>query len=156
VVKVGDELEVMVLKVDRDSEKISLGLKQVLPNPWDNVTEKYPVGSIVSARVVRLAPFGAFVQLEPGVEGLVHISHLADRHVAKPDEVVSEGEEVNVKVLSVDPGEKRIRLSIREVTKEKQTREAREYTREYSSKTQDNNEAITIGDMVGKDFFDKE
>lgn len=156
VVKVGDELEVMVLKVDRDSEKISLGLKQVLPNPWDNVTEKYPVGSIVSARVVRLAPFGAFVQLEPGVEGLVHISHLADRHVAKPDEVVSEGEEVNVKVLSVDPGEKRIRLSIREVTKEKQTREAREYTREYSPKTQDNNEAITIGDMVGKDFFDKE
>ena len=155
-VKVGDELEVMVLKVDRDSEKISLGLKQVLPNPWDNVTEKYSVGSIVSARVVRLAPFGAFVQLEPGVEGLVHISHLADRHVAKPDEVVSEGEEVNVKVLSVDPGEKRIRLSIREVTKEKQTREPREYTREYSSKTQDDSEVITIGDMVGRDLFDKE
>jgi len=155
-VKVGDELEVMVLKVDRDSEKISLGLKQVLPNPWDNVTEKYSVGSIVIARVVRLAPFGAFVQLEPGVEGLVHISHLADRHVAKPDEVVSEGEEVNVKVLSVDPGEKRIRLSIREVTKEKQTREAREYTREYSSKTQDDSEVITIGDMVGRDLFDKE
>lgn len=151
VVKVGDDLDVKVLKVDRENEKISLGLKQVLPNPWDTVSEKYPVGSIVKAKVVRLAPFGAFVQIEPGVEGLVHISHLADRHVAKPDEVVSEGEEVDVKVLSVDPAEKRIRLSIREVAKEKQTRE----TQDYSSKQQDSSEVITIGDMVGKDLFER-
>ncbi|MHB8984717.1 MAG: bifunctional 4-hydroxy-3-methylbut-2-enyl diphosphate reductase/30S ribosomal protein S1 [Eubacteriales bacterium] len=150
VVKVGDDLEVKVLKVDRENEKISLGLKQVLPNPWDTVTEKYPVGSIVKAKVVRLAPFGAFVQIEPGVEGLVHISHLADRHVAKPDEVVSEGEEVDVKVLSVDPVEKRIRLSIREVAKEKQTRETEDY-----SNQQDSSEVVTIGDMVGKDLFDR-
>jgi 4-hydroxy-3-methylbut-2-enyl diphosphate reductase len=151
VVNVGDEIEVMVLKIDRENEKISLGLKQVLPNPWDTVAEKYPVGSIVKAKVVRLAPFGAFVQLEPGVEGLVHISHLADRHVAKPDEVVSEGEEVNVKVLSVDPAEKRIRLSIREVAREKQSKEFQDYS---NSKPQDNSDVVTIGDMVG-DLFEK-
>lgn len=154
VVKVGDELEIMVLKLDRENEKISLGLKQVLPNPWDSVQEKYPVGSIVKAKVVRLAPFGAFVQLEPGVEGLVHISHLADRHVVKPDEVVSEGEEVNVKVLSVDQAEKRIRLSIREVAREKQEKEYREYNQ---SKAQQNPaDVVTIGDMVGGLFEGKE
>lgn len=151
VVKVGDEIEVKVLRVDRDSEKISLGLKQVLPNPWDTVELKYPVGSVIKAKVVRLAPFGAFVQLEPGVEGLVHISHLADRHVAKPDEVVNEGEEVNVKVLSVDPAEKRIRLSIREVAKEKQDREYRDYN---TNKTQEKTDVVTIGEMVG-DLFEK-
>ncbi len=152
VVKVGDEIDVMVLRVDRENEKISLGLKQVLPNPWDTVEEKYIVGSIIKAKVVRLAPFGAFVQLEPGVEGLVHISHLADRHVAKPDEVVTEGEEVNVKVLSVDPTEKRIRLSIREVAKEKQDREYRDYG---GNKTQESSNVVTIGDMVGN-LFDKQ
>lgn len=118
VVSVGDEIEVKVLKVDRENEKVSLGLKQVLPNPWDNVEEKYAVGSVVPAKVVRLAPFGAFVQLEAGVEGLVHISHLAEQHVEKPEDVVSEGQEINVKILSVDPAEKRIRLSIREVNRE--------------------------------------
>jgi small subunit ribosomal protein S1 len=155
VVNIGDEIEVKVLRVDRESEKISLGLKQLLPNPWDTVEQKYPVNSIVTAKVVRLAPFGAFVQLEPGVEGLVHISHLADRHVAKPDEVVTEGEEVNVKVLSVDPAEKRIRLSIREVTGEKQAREYKEYKEHnHQKKTEDNSDVVTIGDMVG-DLFNK-
>lgn len=123
VVSVGDEVEVKVLKVDKESEKVSLGLKQLLPNPWDNVEEKYPVGSIITAKVIRLAPFGAFVQLEPGVEGLVHISHLAEHHVEKPEDVVSEGDEINVKVLSVDPEEKRIRLSIREVNKERSAKQ---------------------------------
>jgi 4-hydroxy-3-methylbut-2-enyl diphosphate reductase len=151
VVKVNDEIEVKVLRIDREKEKISLGLKQVLPNPWDTVEQKYPVDSIITAKVVRLAPFGAFLQLEPGVEGLVHISHLADRHIAKPDEVVSEGEEVNGKVLSIDTGEKRIRLSIREVMKEKQDREYHENT---TAKAQDQADVVTIGDMVG-DLFEK-
>ncbi|MGB9847274.1 MAG: S1 RNA-binding domain-containing protein, partial [Desulfotomaculales bacterium] len=138
-----DEIEVMVLRVDPENEKISLGLKQVLPNPWDSVEEKYPVGSIVKARVVRLAPFGAFVQLEPGVEGLVHISHLADYHVGTPDEVVQEGEEINVKVLSVDPAEKRIRLSHREANFEARRAKAQK------SKPKENNGNVTIGEVVG-------
>ena len=164
VVKVGDELEVMVLRVDRESEKVSLGLKQVLPNPWDDVETKYPVGDIVEAKVVRLAPFGAFVQLEPGVEGLVHISHLADYHVAKPDEVVSEGETVTVKVLSVDPVEKRIRLSIREVNREKSGGSGGggggggRQNRDFQPKVQEPDNdfgGATIGEMVGDIFDDK-
>ncbi|SHJ21685.1 4-hydroxy-3-methylbut-2-enyl diphosphate reductase [Desulfofundulus thermosubterraneus DSM 16057] len=150
VVNVGDEVDVMVLRVDRENEKVSLGLKQVLPNPWDNVEEKYPVGSIVRAKVVRLAPFGAFVQLEPGVEGLVHISHLADRHVATPDEVVQEGDEVEVKVLNVDRAEKRIRLSIREVNRERESRRAKEQKHQHT----DNGGSVTIGEVVG-DLFEK-
>jgi 4-hydroxy-3-methylbut-2-enyl diphosphate reductase len=154
VVSMGDEIEVAILKVDRESEKISLGLKQVLDNPWDTVDEKYPVGSIVSAKVVRLAPFGAFVQLEPGVEGLVHISHLADHHVVKPDEVVQEGEEVQVKVLSVDKLERRIRLSIREVNRERETRQPKEYTQNKIQEASDGGN-VTIGDLVGDIFEDK-
>lgn len=148
VVQVGDEIKVMVLRVDKENEKVSLSLKQVLPNPWDSVVEKYPVGSVVEARVVRLAPFGAFVELEPGVEGLVHISHLADRRVEKPDEVVSEGEEIKVKVLSVNPAEKRIRLSIREVNRERKARRSQDEQVRQQEPTGDGATA-TIGEMVG-------
>jgi len=153
VVQVGDELEVMVLRVDRENEKVSLGLKQVLANPWDDVDKKYPVGSVVKAKVVRLAPFGAFVQLEPGVEGLIHISHLADRHVATPDEVVQEGEEIDVKVLSVEPGDKRIRLSIREVNREVRAPQPKESAPKQPEQPTSDGGTVTIGDIVG-DIFD--
>ncbi|KAF1086474.1 hypothetical protein SPSYN_00193 [Sporotomaculum syntrophicum] len=157
VVQVGDELDVKVLRVDRENEKVSLGLKQVLANPWDNVAEKYPVGSIINAKVVRLAPFGAFVQLEPGVEGLVHISHLADRHVATPDEVVQEGEEIRVKVLSVASEEKRIRLSIREVDHERPSKPIPRENQPKKQEVQPANDGgtVTIGDLVG-DIFEKQ
>lgn len=149
VLNVNDEIEVMVLRVDQENEKISLGLKQVLTNPWDLAEENYPVGSIVKAKVVRLASFGAFVQLEPGVEGLVHISHLADYHVGTPDEVVQEGEDVEVKVLNVDPAEKRIRLSIREAGR------SGTYPREEQKpKVKENNGNVTIGEVVG-DIFEE-
>ncbi|KJS02977.1 MAG: 4-hydroxy-3-methylbut-2-enyl diphosphate reductase [Peptococcaceae bacterium BRH_c4a] len=155
IVKVGDEVDVMILRIDRDNEKISLGLKQVMGNPWEGVEDKYPVGAVINAKVVRLAPFGAFVQLEPGVEGLVHISHLAERHIAKPDEVVSEGQEIPVKVLSVDPVEKRIRLSIREV--QKAPREPRVPRPAESQKSEQQNDGgnVTIGDLVGNIFDTK-
>lgn len=151
VVNIGDELELKVLRVDRENEKVSLGLKQMLPNPWEKVAEKYPVGSTVRAKVVRLAPFGAFVELEPGVEGLVHISQLADRRVDTPEEVVKEGDEVEVRVLSVDPVEKRIRLSMRPAPR---GRGKRERTREPRYQTGEGGERITIGEVVG-DLFEK-
>ncbi|MGB9867090.1 MAG: bifunctional 4-hydroxy-3-methylbut-2-enyl diphosphate reductase/30S ribosomal protein S1 [Bacillota bacterium] len=114
VVKEGQELDVMVLRVDRDKGRISLGLKQILPDPWTTVANKYPEGSVVEGRVTRIAPFGAFVELEPGVEGLVHISEMADYRVSKPEDVVSPGQSVRVMVLRVKPEEKRISLSIRQ------------------------------------------
>lgn len=118
VVSEGQTIKVKVMKVDRERERISLSLKQTLPDPWDAVAERYPVGSIVEGQVVRLSPFGAFVRLEPGVEGLVHISQLADYHVKTPDEVVNEGQTVKVKVLRVQPEERRVSLSIKEAARE--------------------------------------
>ena len=144
IVQVGDEVNVMILKVDRTNDKISLGLKQVLSNPWENAETSYPVGTVVEAKVVRLAPFGAFVQLEPGVEGLVHISHLANHHVEKPEDVVSEGEEVKVKVLSVDTQDKRIRLSIKEVAEK-----AKEEKTVHNYESNQNSGEITIGEYLG-------
>ncbi|MEW6183663.1 MAG: bifunctional 4-hydroxy-3-methylbut-2-enyl diphosphate reductase/30S ribosomal protein S1 [Bacillota bacterium] len=118
ILKIDDEVEVQVIKIDRENEKISLSRKQVIPNPWDNIASKYPVGSLVESKVIRLVPFGAFVELEPGVEGLVHISHFADWHVPKPEDVLSEGEVISVRVLSIDPVGKRLRLSLREATRQ--------------------------------------
>lgn len=114
VLKEGQHIKVMVLNVDRERERISLGLKQVLPNPWDTVNERYHVGDIVDGEVTRLVDFGAFVRLEDGIEGLVHISQLADHHVSKPQEVVSPGQQVRVRILSVDQAARRIGLSLRE------------------------------------------
>jgi small subunit ribosomal protein S1 len=114
VVHEGQELEVKVLKVDKEKGRISLGRKQVLPDPWDDVETKYPVGAVIKGEVTRTAPFGAFVQIEPGVEGLVHISEISQQHIAKPEEVVNSGDEVMVKVLRTRPDERKISLSIKQ------------------------------------------
>ena len=100
---------------DRERERIQLGYKQLQPRPWDNATEKYPEGSVVEGKVVRITDFGAFVELEPGLDGLVHISQCALTRVAKVEDAVQVGQTVRVKVLSVDPEKKRISLSIRQV-----------------------------------------
>lgn len=138
VVRVGDEIEVKVLRVDRDEDKISLGLKQLQPDPWESVDENYAAGQVVDGRVMRIAPFGSFVELEPGVEGLVHISELADYHVAEPSEVVSEGEDVLVKVLRVQPEERRISLSLKEARREQDL-----------SRHQRRTGGLTLGDVFG-------
>lgn len=115
VVNVGDEIEVYVLNADREKGKISLSLKKLIANPWDNAAEKYPAGTVVTGKVVRIAPFGAFVALEDGVDGLVHISQIAWEHVDKVEDALSIGQEVQVKVLEVDEDRKRISLSIKEL-----------------------------------------
>ena len=114
VVREGEEIEVKVLRVDKEKGKISLGRKQVLPDPWENVESKYPVGAVVEGEVTRTAPFGAFVQIEPGVEGLVHISEISSKHITKPEEAVKPGDKVMVRVLRVRPDERRISLSIKQ------------------------------------------
>lgn len=118
VVTEGQKIAVKVLRLDREREKVSLGLRQVTPNPWDLVADRYPEGLVTDGKVVRLATFGAFVELEPGVDGLVHISQLAEHRIGTPAEVVQVGDAIRVKVLYVDPEAKRISLSKREADEE--------------------------------------
>ncbi len=115
VLKEGDKVTVSVLNVDKEKGKISLSLKDVIENPWNNISEKYPVGEIVEGKVVRHVPFGAFVELEPGVDGLVHISQIAQKHVVKAEDELKIGEIIKVKVMEVDAENKKISLSKKEV-----------------------------------------
>jgi small subunit ribosomal protein S1 len=115
VVQVGDEIQVFVLGIDQERRKISLSLRRTQPEPWATAVERYPVGSLVNARITRLTTFGAFAQLEDGIEGLIHVSELSDRHVTHPRNVVREGEDVTVRVLRVEPERRRIGLSLRQV-----------------------------------------
>ena len=114
VLTANQEVEVKILSLDRERDRIALGYKQLQPRPWDNVEEKYPVGSILTRKIVRIRPFGAFIELEPGVDGLVHISQVAPTRIERIEDVIQPGQEVDVKVLAVDPDAKRISLSIRE------------------------------------------
>ena len=113
VVKVGDEDEVEVLDVDLQRERISLGLKQTTEDPWTKLVESYPVGSIVDGKVTKTVPFGAFVQLGPNVEGLVHISEMANKHIDASTQVVHAGDEVKVKVMDINTERRRISLSMK-------------------------------------------
>lgn len=132
VVTIGDIVKVVVLDFDKDKGKVSLGLKQTQKQPWDDVELKYPIGSIVEGKVVRLVDFGAFVELEVGLDGLVHISQISEKHIAKPSEELHIGQKVKVKVLDVKPEEKRISLSI---TAADEKEEAIEYVAENSPTT---------------------
>ncbi|MFZ5965790.1 MAG: bifunctional 4-hydroxy-3-methylbut-2-enyl diphosphate reductase/30S ribosomal protein S1 [Bacillota bacterium] len=114
VVKVGNHVKVIVLDFDKDKNRVSLGLKQTQPEPWDNIDQKYAVGQIVEGKVVRLVDFGAFIELEPGLDGLVHISQISDRHIAKASEEVHVGQKLQVKILEINKDDKKISLSIKE------------------------------------------
>lgn len=114
VVSVGQEVQVKVLKVEAEKGKVSLSIKAAQPGPWEQASGQFNVGDIVKGKVKRIATFGAFVEIAPGVEGLVHISQLAYRHVNSPYEIVKEGQEVDVKVLEFNAADKRVSLSIKE------------------------------------------
>ncbi|AIQ64648.1 hypothetical protein D3C81_192820 [compost metagenome] len=114
VISEGDKVRVKVLKVDPEKGKISLSIKAAAPGPWDTASDKIHIGDIVTGEVKRLVNFGAFVELLPGVEGLVHISQISHKHIGTPHEVLKEGQEVQVKVLDFNPSEKRVSLSIKE------------------------------------------
>jgi small subunit ribosomal protein S1 len=113
----GDKIKVKVLSFDREKERVSLGLKQMTDNPWENIAEKYPVGSIVEGKVVNLTDYGVFVELEPGVEGLVHITEMFwTREIKHPSKVLTVGENVKVMVLDVNSEAKRISLGLKQTT----------------------------------------
>jgi len=147
----------MVLGVDKERERISLGLKQTLADPWDTIEERYHVGDKVTGVVTRVVDFGAFVKLEDGVEGLIHISQLANKHVAKAEDVVKPGDVVEAKVIHLDSAAKRIGLSIRELApKPEVKKDVKKEPKKQAEKVeekQENEELTTnLGDMFG-DLF---
>src|SRR5438128_1201987 len=115
VLEIGQTAQVKVLDIDRESQRISLGLKQTQSDPWQQVLESYQEGDVVQGTVTKVVTFGAFVEILPGVEGLVHISELAQHHVENPREVVSQGDQVNVRILEVDAERRRLSLSLKRV-----------------------------------------
>jgi len=115
VLEIGQKVDVKVLDIDRERQRISLGLKQTQTDPWQQVLESYNEGDVVSGKVTKVVTFGAFVEILPGVEGLVHISELAQHHVENPREVVSQGDTVNVRILEVDAERRRLSLSLKRV-----------------------------------------
>jgi small subunit ribosomal protein S1 len=115
VLEIGQEVKVKVLDIDRERQRISLGLKQTQSDPWQQVIESYQEGDVVEGRVTKVVTFGAFVEILPGVEGLVHISELAQHHVENPREIVSQGQPVNVKIIEVDADRRRLSLSLKRV-----------------------------------------
>jgi small subunit ribosomal protein S1 len=115
LLEIGQEVEVKVLDVDRDRQRISLGLKQTQADPWQRVLESYQQGDVVHGRATKVVTFGAFVEILQGVEGLVHISELAERHIENPREIVSQGDHVLVRIIEVDPERRRLSLSMKRV-----------------------------------------
>lgn len=142
VVEEGQKIQVKVLSVDRDNERISLSLKETLPGPWSNIAEKAPKGSTLNGIVKRLASYGAFVELFPGVEGLVHISQISHKHIGTPHEVLKEGQEIQVKVLEVNEQGQRLSLSIKEL-QEKESDYVTDYELPEESK------GFQLGEMIG-------
>ena len=113
---VGDEIEVVVLNIDKDKEKVSLGMKQITPDPWQDVDKKYPIGTRIKGRVVNIVPYGAFIELEKGVEGLIHVSELSwTKRVNNPSEMLAIGDVVEAMILSIDKGAKRISMGIKQI-----------------------------------------
>lgn len=150
VLKEGQKVQVKVLSVDPVNERISLSIKDTLAGPWEGIEEKAPKGAVLDGIVRRLVTFGAFVEVFPGVEGLVHISQIAHKHINTPHEVLQEGQEVQVKVLEVSEDEKRLALSIRELLEKEDNDEPTE--EEYDLPEQES--GFSFGDLLGEQLKD--
>ncbi|WP_102692527.1 30S ribosomal protein S1 [Rummeliibacillus pycnus] len=143
VLSEGQKVKVKVISVDPEQERISLSIKETLEGPWSHVEENAPVGAVLTGTVKRLVTFGAFVEVFPGVEGLVHISQISHNHISTPHEVLKEGQEVQVKVLAVNKDEKRLSLSIKELLENKNEPEVEEF--EFPEETT----GFSLGDVIG-------
>ncbi|MEF2095760.1 30S ribosomal protein S1 [Bacillus sp. CFBP9009] len=143
VVSEGDKVQVKVLSIDRDNERISLSIKDTLPGPWAGIAEKAAKGSTLEGIVKRLVSFGAFVEIFPGVEGLVHISQISHKHIATPQEVLKEGQSVEVKVLEVNETDQRLSLSIKELEESQANYNTSDYEIPEESK------GFQLGEMIG-------
>ncbi|WP_044337917.1 MULTISPECIES: 30S ribosomal protein S1 [Rossellomorea] len=146
VVTEGQKVQVKVLSVDRDNERISLSIKETLPGPWSDISERAPKGSVLDGVVKRLVSYGAFVEVLPGVEGLVHISQISHKHIGTPHEVLQENQEVKVKVLDVNENEQRLSLSIKSL--EEKEEEVTDY------EMPEENTGFQLGEMIGDKLKD--
>ncbi|KFE42672.1 30S ribosomal protein S1 [Staphylococcus agnetis] len=156
VVSIGDTVKVKVRSVEQDSERISLSIKDTLPSPFETIQETYSEGDIVDGKVMRLANFGAFVEIDKGLQGLVHISEISHKHIGTPNEVLEPGQAVKVKILGINPEEERISLSIKAALPQEETNEAsEETTKSYTQTSEDENENNpTLGDVFGDKLKD--
>jgi small subunit ribosomal protein S1 len=134
--KEGDEVEVMVLEIDPAERKVSLGLKQIEPDPWQQIPEKYKIGSVARGEIMNLTNFGAFAKLEDGIEGLIHISELAERRIEKPEEIVNIGDQLDLKIIHLDPNERRIGLSLKAAVVEQERATTAQYQQRQSPEPQ--------------------
>ncbi|MGR3764850.1 30S ribosomal protein S1 [Rossellomorea sp. NS-SX7] len=146
VVSEGQKVQVKVLSVDRDNERISLSIKETLPGPWSDISDKAPKGSVLDGVVKRLVSYGAFVEVFPGVEGLVHISQISHKHIGTPHEVLKEDQSVKVKVLDVNESEQRLSLSIKAL--EEKEEEVTDY------EMPEENTGFQLGEMIGDKLKD--
>ncbi len=158
VLKPGEEVQVKVLSVDPERERISLSIKQTQPGPWENIAEKAPVGAVLDGKVKRLTDFGAFVEVFPGVEGLVHISQISHKHIATPADVLEEGQDIKVKVLEVHPEERRLALSIKalEEAPKSEKKASKAQATDYSKDMPEETTGFTLGDIIGDSLKDSD
>ncbi|MHB1457847.1 MAG: 30S ribosomal protein S1 [Armatimonadota bacterium] len=144
VVKVGQKIHVMLLKLNLEAGRVSLGLRQILPDPWADIVARYKIGDLVNGPISRLVPFGTFVQLESGIEAIIPNSELCERRIKRPEDVVTVGETVEAKVIDIRPEERRMILSVRQLHEEKEHKEIDTYQAVKSDETR-----TTLGDLIG-------
>lgn len=152
VVSVGQEVDVKVKSVEKDSERISLSIKDTLPTPFENIKGKFHENDVIEGKVIRLANFGAFVEIAPGVQGLVHISEIAHKHIGTPSEVLEPGQQVSVKILGVDEDNERISLSIKATLPNEDVIESDEATTQSYLSNETDEDNPTLGDVFGDKF----
>lgn len=152
VVSVGQEVDVKVKSVEKDSERISLSIKDTLPTPFENIKGKFHENDVIEGKVIRLANFGAFVEIAPGVQGLVHISEIAHKHIGTPSEVLEPGQQVSVKILGINEENERISLSIKATLPNEDVIESDEATTQSYLSNETDEDNPTLGDVFGDKF----
>ena len=152
VVSVGQEVDVKVKSVEKDTERISLSIKDTLPTPFENIKGKFHENDVIEGKVIRLANFGAFVEIAPGVQGLVHISEIAHKHIGTPSEVLEPGQQASVKILGIDEENERISLSIKATLPNEDVIESDEATTQSYLSNETDEDNPTLGDVFGDKF----
>ena len=153
MVYVGQEINVKILGINPKEKRMALGLKQTQPDPWQKLMESYKVGDVISGKVQEITNFGVFVNLLPGIDGLIHVSELDSEYVHHPQKVTSVGEEIRAEIVEIDPEKRRVRLSIKRL-REKEEKDKKKQEKEGPSLPEENEEVV-IGDFIKEDIRKK-